>query len=89
MTDDKIEIIHIPDNNEKPKWKGKPFEFIPQLNPSYQEKLPEGLVDEILKLLDKQVEIHRKMIPYSLMCLFKVIDGKLWIDIYEKQKNED
>ena len=28
MIDDKIEVTHIPDDEEKPKWKGAPFEVM-------------------------------------------------------------
>lgn len=106
----KIEVTHIPDDEEKPKWKGAPFEVMypnpfdyppapraeafwkgkPEVNvkdwlEEHVQDIPsaEECVGFILMDMDKEIEFHNKLFPYTLLAVNNFIDEELWWKIYK------
>lgn len=51
--------------------------------PDWNKPLSEEEVLEIFKQFEKQLKVHEKMIPYSLMAINGIIDNELWSKIYK------
>lgn len=39
-------------------------------------------IEEIFKHFERQLKVHEKMIPYSLMAINGIIDNELWSKIF-------
>ncbi len=51
--------------------------------PNWNKPLSDEEVLEVFNQFEKQLKVHEKMIPYSLMAINGIIDNELWSKIYK------